>query len=100
MGASKALKEKRRPPYVGRRKSMRIFNLAVRNLSRNLRRTVAVVLTVAVGAGSLFVFDGFNAGIMNQYRENTIHARFAHGQVNEKGYRDQVYEKPWEHWMS
>ncbi len=76
-----------------------VLSLALRNLFRNPRRTLAIVLTVAVGTGALFVFDGFNAGIMNQYRENTIHARYGHGQVNIKGYRDQVYEKPWEHWI-
>jgi putative ABC transport system permease protein len=36
---------------------------------------------------------------MNQYRDNTIHARYGYGQVNTKGYRGQVFEKPWEHWI-
>lgn len=73
--------------------------LAFRNLFRNFRRTLAITLTVALGTGALFCFDGFNIGIMNQYRDNTIHAHYGHGQINEKGYRDQVYEKPWEHWI-
>ena len=37
---------------------------------------------------------------MNQYRYGTIRARYGHGQLNEAGYRDQHYEKPWEHWVS
>lgn len=45
------------------------------------------------------IYHGFNAGIMNQYRENTIRARFGHGQVNTKGYRDQIWDKPWERWI-
>ena len=57
-------------------------------------------MTVAMGSSSLFIFGGFNHGIMNQYRENTVHSRYGHGQVNLKGYRNQVFEKPWEHWMS
>ncbi len=73
---------------------------AFRNLFRNTRRTLAVVLTVAFGVGALYCFDGFNVGIMNQYRENTIHSRYGHGQINTQGYRDRVYEKPWEHWIS
>src|SRR5688500_2693894 len=73
---------------------------ALRNLLRNTRRTLAVLITVAVGTSSLFIFHGFNAGIMNQYRENTIRARYGHGQLNMKGYRERVYEKPWEHWIS
>ncbi len=75
------------------------FGLALRNLFRQSRRSLAVILTVATGTGAIFLFDGFNAGIMNQYRDNTIRARWGHGQVNTVGYREQVYEKPWEHWM-
>lgn len=77
-----------------------LIRLALRNLLRNPRRTTAVLLTIAVGTGSLFIFHGFNTGIMNQYRENSIHARFGHGQVNTRGYRDQVFERPWEHWIA
>lgn len=77
-----------------------IFLMAFRNLFRNIRRTIAVLLTVALGTGALFLFDGFNFGIMSQYRENTIHAHYGHGQINVRGYRDQVYEKPWEHWIN
>lgn len=76
-----------------------LFLVALRNLFRNKRRTLTVLITVALGTGSLFIFHGFNNGIMNQYRANTIHSRFGYGQVNLKGYRDKVYEKPWEHWM-
>ena len=76
-----------------------LLRLALRNLLRNVRRTVALVLTVAIGTGSLFVFHGFNNGIMNQYRDNTVHARFGHGQIQTLGYGDRVYERPWEHWI-
>lgn len=77
-----------------------LVSIAFKNLRRNPRRTVASMLTVAVGTAALALFNGFNAGIMNQYRDNTVHARFGHGQVNTKGYRDQVFEKPWEHWLT
>lgn len=73
--------------------------VALRNLLRNPRRTFAVLLTVAIGVGSIFLFHGFNTGIMNQYRANAIHARYGHGQVNTDGYREKVFEKPWEHWI-
>lgn len=73
--------------------------VALRNLLRNPRRTLAVLLTVAIGVGSIFLFHGFNTGIMNQYRANAIHARYGHGQLNTDGYREKVYEKPWEHWI-
>lgn len=76
-----------------------LIRLGLRNLARNRRRTASLLLTIAVGSGALFMFHGFNSGIMNQYRENTIHARFGHGQINVRGYREQVYEKPWQHWI-
>jgi len=76
-----------------------LIRLGLRNLLRNRRRTGSLLLTIAMGSGALFLFHGFNTGIMNQYRENTIHARFGHGQINVQGYRSQVYEKPWQHWI-
>jgi putative ABC transport system permease protein len=76
------------------------FAFARRNLWRNSRRTFAVVATVAMGVGSLFLFHGFNTGIMNQYRDNTIHARYGHGQVFTQGYRDAAHAKPWQQWIS
>lgn len=77
-----------------------LFLVAFRNLFRNQRRTLAIILTVALGMGALYCLDGFNQGIMNQYRDNTIHARYGNGQINTKGYRNKVYEKPWEHWIT
>jgi putative ABC transport system permease protein len=73
--------------------------LAWRNLLRNPRRSLVLMATVAMGVLALFLFDGFNKGIMSQYKENTIHAKYGHGQINREGYREQVFEKPWEHWI-
>lgn len=73
--------------------------LALRGLFRNPRRTLAVLITIALGTGSIFIFHGFNAGIMNQYRENAIHALYGYGQIFTKGYREKVFEKPWDHWI-
>jgi putative ABC transport system permease protein len=76
-----------------------ILYLSFRNLFRNARRTIAVLLTVALGAGALFSFKGFINGILDDYRENTVHAHYGHGQINTKGYRETVYEKPWKYWI-
>lgn len=76
-----------------------VLSLAWRNCLRNYRRSLTIILTVGVGTCALFVFNGFNTGIMNQYRANTIRSRFGHGQINTEGYRNQVFEKPWEHWI-
>ncbi len=72
----------------------------LRNLLRNPRRTLGVILAVAIGTGSLFLVHGFNAGIMNQYRYNTIHAYLGDGEVRTAGYAEKVYERPWEHWIT
>ena len=37
---------------------------------------------------------------MNQYRENLIRVRYAHGQIFSKGYYNKVMEKPWTKWIS
>ena len=76
-----------------------LFVLAVRNIIRNVRRSTVTMLTAMVGAAALFLFQGFNTGILNQYRENAVHARYGYGQINTKGYRDKVLEKPWKNWI-
>jgi putative ABC transport system permease protein len=76
-----------------------ITRIAFRNLFRNFRRTAVTAVTVATGVGGLFAFQGFNSGLMNQYRENAIHILYGYGQVNTAGYRDQVFEKPHAHWI-
>jgi putative ABC transport system permease protein len=76
-----------------------MLKLAWRNLFRNSRRTAASLCTVAFGSAGLLIYQGFNEGIMNQYRENTIRVRYGHGQVYAQGYREKVREKPWELWF-
>lgn len=73
--------------------------LSFMNLFRNYRRTCAILLTVALGTGVLFSFRGFILGVLDEYRETTIHSLYGHGQVNTKGYREAVYEEPWKHWI-
>lgn len=76
-----------------------LLKIAWRNLFRNRRRTMASLITVAFGAAGLLIYQGFNTGIMNQYRENTIHGYYGYGQIFSKGYYGTVYEKPWEQWI-
>ncbi len=74
--------------------------LAFRNLFRNFRRTLVILITVALGTGALFSFDGFINGVLNELRYNTIHANYGFGQIHTKGYRDTVFEEPTKHWIS
>lgn len=77
-----------------------ILKIAWRNLFRNPRRTAASLITVALGAAGLLIYQGFNSGIMNQYRENVIHGYYGYGQVFPKGYYGKVLEKPWTAWIA
>ncbi len=74
--------------------------LAVRNLFRNRRRTACAVATIGLGAAGLFLFLGFNAGLMNQYRENTVRAHFGHGQVHVRGFWGRAHAWPEEMWIA
>lgn len=77
-----------------------LLKVGYKNLLRNKRRTVNILLTVALGTASLFLFHGFNAGVMARYRDGTIKTRWGNGQVNTKGYRETLHDKPWEHWIT
>lgn len=74
--------------------------LSFMNLFRNYRRTIAILLTVAIGTGVLFSFKGFINGVLNQYKDNTIHSHYGHGQVYTKDYRETVFNDPWNHWIT
>lgn len=76
-----------------------LLKIAWRNLFRNPRRTLASLCTVAFGASGLLIYQGFNTGVMNQYRENVIHGYYGHGQVFPKEYFGKVHETPWKKWF-
>lgn len=73
--------------------------LPLRNLFRNVRRTLAIFFTLALGAGALFSFEGFIKGVLDEYRDATIHSHYGYGQINMKGYRTTVFEEPTEQWI-
>lgn len=56
-------------------------------------------MTIALGSGGLFAFQGMNAGMLKQYKTSTIRVKYGHGQFFLKGYRDQVHEEPWNFWI-
>ena len=76
-----------------------LFTLSLRNVFRNRRRSLFALATIAMGAMGLFVFMGFNRGLMNQYRDNTIRARWGYGQVYVRDYRSRAHARPWDHWI-
>ena len=60
--------------------------IAMRNLTRNRRRALAALLTVAVGGTSLMLADGFVQWIFWAMREGTIQSQLGHIQVVRPGY--------------
>lgn len=62
------------------------LQIAGRNLARNRRRALAALLTVAVGATSLVLADGFIQWIFWAMRESTIESQLGHIQVMRPGY--------------
>jgi putative ABC transport system permease protein len=76
-----------------------LLRLSCRNVARTPYRSIYALATTAMGAVGLFVFMGFNRGLMNQYRANAIRARWANGQLCTVGYRSAAWERPWEKWI-
>ncbi len=77
-----------------------LLRVAMRNVLRSPRRTFVILATIASGVLFLGLFHAFNAGLLHSVKENTIHARYGHGQINTAGYLTRVYERPWEHWIA
>jgi len=77
-----------------------LARLAVRNLLRNRRRTGFAVAAMGMSAAGLLLFMGFNTGLMNQYRDNTVRAHFGHGQVHVRGYWGRAHARPREMWIA
>lgn len=76
-----------------------LCKISLRNVFRNRRRSLFALATIAMGAIGLFTFMGFNRGLMSQYRDNTIRARWGHGQLYVQGYRGKAHARPWEKWI-
>lgn len=78
---------------------MMLLRLALRNCIRQKMRSTFIVLTIACGALGVMIFDGMNGGILAAYRQSTIHAKYAHGQIFARGYWGELFEMPADHWM-
>lgn len=78
---------------------LELLKIAWRNLFRNPRRTGASLCTVALGAAGLLIYQGFNTGVMNQYRESVIRGYYGHGQVYPENYFGKVHEQAWKLWF-
>lgn len=82
------------------RRGLLSMKVALRNVVRNRIRSLYAFATISIGAAGLFVFMGFNHGLMNQYRANTIHARWGHGRLTSTGYTGVAHTQPTQKWIS
>jgi len=76
-----------------------LVKFALRNITRNRRRSIVAIFTVAMGVFGLLFLQGFFAGLLSMHADNSIHSRNGHGQIMTKGYWGQTFEKPSDHWI-
>jgi len=71
------------------------FNLALRNLTRNTKRTAVAVLTVACGLIALLLASGFIEWIFLDMRETTIRSQLGHIQIVRPDYYERGIADPY-----
>ena len=74
--------------------------LALRNVFRHASRSALSLGTIAAGAAGLFLFTGFNTGMLRQYRQTTIHTRYGHGALYPHDYLGRAHAQPWQQWIN
>lgn len=72
-----------------------IVVLAVRNLGRNTRRTIAAIMTVASGVIAYLLAGGYIAWIFEDMREATIHSQLGHLQIVRPGFFEKGIADPY-----
>lgn len=74
---------------------MKLFlNLAWRNIWRHRRRTVIVVLAIALGLAMMMFYDGIMAGFTQAIYSNAVKVLGGNIQVHAQGYMAQAGQKP------
>ena len=65
-----------------------LLTLAWRNIWRNKRRSLIVLLSVVVGVNSILFMDGLTNGMLKQILVNQISSSVSHMQIHKAGYND------------
>jgi putative ABC transport system permease protein len=74
-----------------------VVPLALRNLARNTRRTVIATGVVAFGVAALIVAGGFVDSLLVKLREDTIHSRLGHIQIQRPKFAELGLSAPYAH---
>ncbi|MBM4168607.1 MAG: ABC transporter permease [Ignavibacteria bacterium] len=69
---------------------MMLLKLAQRNIWRNKRRSVIVIVSVAVGITATILTDTLSMGMIFQMFDNQIGSHIAHMQIHRNGFRDNM----------
>jgi len=59
-----------------------------RNIWRNPRRTIVIIIAVIIGAWSMLFFGAFARGIINSMLANALNTLTGHIQIQQQGFRD------------
>ncbi len=65
-----------------------LFKIAWRNIWRNTRRTVILVLAIGIGLMGIIITEAFTNGIENKMVENVIGSSLGHIQIHAKGFEE------------
>lgn len=65
-----------------------LFKLAWRNIWRNARRSLIILVSVIVGLAAIVLYDSLSKGMIVQMLDNQIGAHVSHIQIHKKGFND------------
>ncbi len=69
--------------------------LALRNLRRQFRRSLASLLSIGFGVAALLVASAYTEALFTEFREATIQSQFGHIQVTRPGFHARGRSDPW-----
>jgi putative ABC transport system permease protein len=74
-----------------------VISMAWRNLRRNSRRSAIAFTMIGFGVAALIVAGGFVDSLLVKLREDTIHSRLGHIQVQRAEYAEHALSEPYAH---
>ena len=69
--------------------------LALRNLTRQFRRSLSALLSIGFGVAALLIAIGFNDAMFEEFREATIHSQYGHVQITRPGFHEKGRSDPY-----